>query len=98
MSKKALDISGARVQMPMKTFLELNGVFDHDRSTRHLGLLSNYTKHKTTLQTKYRVNGKRFKENTEFRMQMATWRTWFIHNDGDSEQFMMIEDLYKKYG
>ena len=39
------------------------------------------------------INGKRFKENTEFRIKWPRGQLGSL--PADSEQFMMIEDLYK---
>ena len=43
---------------------------------------------------KIRVDGKRFKENTEFRIKWPRGQLGSL--PADSEQFMLIEDLYKQ--
>ena len=89
MSKKPLNISEeAAVQMPMKTVASLIAMVA-------IGTWAYFGLHETLNQhsTKIELMQKDLSENTEFRI---TWpRGQLGALPADSEQFMMIEDLYK---
>ena len=89
MSKKALDISDeARVQMPMKTVARLIiivalGTMGYFQIVERLNIAD----------TKIKIMEKDLEENTEFRIKWPRGEMGSL--PADSEQFMMIEDLYK---
>ena len=89
MSKKPLNISEeAAVQMPMKTVASLivivaMGVWGY------FGIVEKLNQHSTRLE----LMEKDLEENTEFRIKWPRGQLGAL--PADSEQFMMIEDLYK---
>ena len=89
MSKKPLTISeSAAVQMPMKTVASLivivaMGVWGY------FGIVEKLNQHSTRLE----LMQKDLIENTEFRIKWPRGQLGSL--PADSEQFMMIEDLYK---
>ena len=89
MSKKALDISDeARVQMPMKTVVSLITMVAIG-TWAYFGIIETQNK----LQTHVELMTKDLSENTEFRIKWPRGQLGSL--PADSEQFMMIEDLYK---
>ena len=89
MSNKPLNIGEeARVQMPMKTVASLivivaMGVWGY------FGIVEKLNQHSTRLE----LMEKDLTENTDFRIKWARGQLGSL--PADSEQFMMIEDLYK---
>ena len=89
MSNKPLNIGEeARVQMPMKTVASLivivaMGVWGY------FGILEKLNQHSTRLE----LMEKDLTENTDFRIKWPRGQLGSL--PADSEQFMMIEDLYK---
>ena len=89
MSKKALDISdAARVQMPMKTVVSLITMVAIG-TWAYFGIIETQNK----LSTQVELMQKDLTENTEFRIKWPRGQLGSL--PADSEQFMMIEDLYK---
>ena len=89
MSKKALDISDeARVQMPMKTVVSLITMVAIG-TWAYFGIIETQNK----LSTQVELMQKDLTENTEFRIKWPRGQLGSL--PADSEQFMMIEDLYK---
>ena len=89
MSKKPLNISEeAAVQMPMKTVASLIAMVA-------IGTWAYFGLHETLNQhsTKIELMQKDLSENTEFRIKWPRGQLGSL--PADSEQFMMIEDLYK---
>ena len=89
MSKKPLNISEeAAVQMPMKTVASLIAMVA-------IGTWAYFGLHETLNQhsTKIELMQKDVSENTEFRIKWPRGQLGAL--PADSEQFMMIEDLYK---
>ena len=88
MSKKPLNISEeAAVQMPMKTVASLIiivalGTMGYFQMIERLNIAD----------TRIQIMEKDLQENTEFRIK---WPRGQLGSFADSEQFMMIEDLYK---
>ena len=89
MSKKPLNISEeAAVQMPMKTVASLIiivalGTMGYFQIVERLNIAD----------TKIKIMEKDLEENTEFRIKWPRGQLGSL--PADSEQFMMIEDLYK---
>ena len=89
MSKKPLTISeSAAVQMPMKTVASLIiivalGTMGYFQIVERLNIAD----------TKIKIMEKDLEENTEFRIKWPRGEMGSL--PADSEQFMMIEDLYK---
>ena len=89
MSNKPLNIGEeARVQMPMKTVASLiiivaMGVWGY------FGIVEKLNQHSTRLE----LMEKDLSENTDFRIKWPRGQLGSL--PADSEQFMMIEDLYK---
>ena len=89
MSKKPLNISEeAAVQMPMKTVASLIiivalGTMGYFQMVERLNIAD----------TKIQIMEKDLSENTEFRIKWPRGQLGSL--PADSEQFMMIEDLYK---
>ena len=89
MSKKPLTISeSAAVQMPMKTVASLIvivalGTMGYFQMVERLNIAD----------TKIQIMEKDLQENTEFRIKWPRGQLGAL--PADSEQFMMIEDLYK---
>ena len=89
MSKKPLDISDeARVQMPMKTVVSLITMVAIG-TWAYFGIIETQNK----LSTQVELMQKDLTENTEFRIKWPRGQRGSL--PADSEQFMMIEDLYK---
>ena len=89
MSKKALAISAeARVQMPMKTVVSLITMVAIG-TWAYFGIIEPQNK----LSTQVELMQKDLTENTEFRIKWPRGQLGSL--PADSEQFMMIEDLYK---
>ena len=89
MSKKPLNISEeAAVQMPMKTVASLIALVA-------IGTWAYFGPHETlnAHSTKIELMEKDLVENTEFRIKWPRGQLGSL--PADSEQFMMIEDLYK---
>ena len=89
MSKKPLNISEeAAVQMPMKTVASLIALVA-------IGTWAYFGLHETlnANSTKIELMEKDLVENTEFRIKWPRGQLGSL--PADSEQFMMIEDLYK---
>ena len=89
MSKKPLNIyEEAAVQMPMKTVASLIAMVA-------IGTWAYFGLHETLNQhsTKIELMQKDLSENTEFRIKWPRGQLGAL--PADSEQFMMIEDLYK---
>ena len=89
MNKKPLNISDeAAVQMPMKTVASLIAMVA-------IGTWAYFGLHETLNQhsTKIELMQKDLSENTEFRIKWPRGQLGAL--PADSEQFMMIEDLYK---
>ena len=89
MSKKPLTISeSAAVQMPMKTVASLiiivaRGTMGYFQMVERLNIAD----------TRIQIMEKDLQENTEFRIKWPRGQLGAL--PADSEQFMMIEDLYK---
>ena len=89
MSNKPLSISeSAAVQMPMKTVASLIiivalGTMGYFQMVERLNIAA----------TKIKIMEKDLQENTEFRIKWPRGQLGAL--PADSEQFMMIEDLYK---
>ena len=89
MNKKPLNISEeAAVQMPMKTVASLIALVAIG-TWAYLGLHETLNKHSTQIE----LMQKDLVENTEFRIKWPRGQLGSL--PADSEQFMMIEDLYK---
>ena len=89
MSKKPLNISEeAAVQMPMKTVASLIALVAIG-TWAYFGLHETLNKHSTQIE----LMQKDLVENTEFRIKWPRGQLGSL--PADSEQFMMIEDLYK---
>ena len=89
MSKKPLDISDeARAQMPMKTVVSLITMVAIG-TWAYFGIIETQNK----LSTQVELMSKDLTENTEFRIKWPRGQLGSL--PADSEQFMMIEDLYK---
>ena len=89
MSNKPLNISEeASVQMPMKTVSSLIAMFAIG-TWAYFGIIETQNK----LQTQVELMTKDLTENTEFRIKWPRGQLGSL--PADSEQFMMIEDLYK---
>ena len=90
MSKKPLDISDeARVQMPMKTVVSLITMVAIGTWV-YFGIIETQNK----LSTQVELMQKDLTENTEFRIKWPRGQLGSL--PADSEQFMLIEDLYKQ--
>jgi hypothetical protein len=91
MSKKPLNISEeAAVQMPMKTVASLIvivalGTMGYFQIVERLNIAD----------TRIQLMEKDLEENTEFRIKWPRGQLGSYSLPADSEQFMMIEDLYK---
>ena len=89
MSKQPLSISDeAKVQMPMKTVASLIAMVAIG-TWAYFGIIETQNKISTTLE----LMEKDLTENTEFRIKWPRGQLGSL--PADSEQFMMIEDLYK---
>ena len=89
MSKKPLNISEeAAVQMPMKTVASLIALVAIG-TWAYFGLHETLNKHSTQIE----LMQKDLVENTEFRIKWPRGQLGSL--PADSEQYMMIEDLYK---
>ena len=89
MSNKPLNISEeARVQMPMKTVASLIAMVTIG-TWAYFGIIETQNK----LSTQVELMQKDLTENTEFRIKWPRGQLGSL--PADSEQFMMIEDLYK---
>ena len=89
MSKKPLTISeSAAVQMPMKTVASLIALVAIG-TWAYFGLHETLNAHSTKIE----LMQKDLSENTEFRIKWPRGQLGAL--PADSEQFMMIEDLYK---
>ena len=89
MNKKPLNISEeAAVQMPMKTVASLIALVAIG-TWEYFGLHETLNKHSTQIE----LMQKDLVENTEFRIKWPRGQLGSL--PADSEQFMMIEDLYK---
>ena len=89
MKKPALDISEeASVQMPMKTVASLIAMVAIG-TWAYFGIIETQNK----LSTQVELMTKDLTENTEFRIKWPRGQLGSL--PADSEQFMMIEDLYK---
>ena len=89
MSKQPLNISDeAKVQMPMKTVVSLITMVAIG-TWAYFGIIETQNK----LQTQVELMTKDLTENTEFRIKWPRGQLGSL--PADSEQFMMIEDLYK---
>ena len=89
MSNKPLQISDeARVQMPMKTVASLIAMVAIG-TWAYFGIIETQNK----LSTQVELMSKDLTENTEFRIKWPRGQLGSL--PADSEQFMMIEDLYK---
>ena len=89
MSKQPLTISDeAAVQMPMKTVASLIALVAIG-TWAYFGIIETQNRISTTLE----LMEKDLKENTEFRIKWPRGQLGSL--PADSEQFMMIEDLYK---
>jgi len=88
-ANKSLDISEeARVQMPMKTVASLIAMVAIG-TWAYFGIIETQNK----IQTQVELMTKDLTENTEFRIKWPRGQLGSL--PADSEQFMMIEDLYK---
>ena len=89
MSNKPLNISeSAAVQMPMKTVASLIALVAIG-TWAYFGVIETQNKHNTRLQ----LMESDLEKNTEFRIK---WPRGLMGSlPADSEQFMLIEDLYK---
>ena len=89
MSKEPLNISDeAKVQMPMKTVVYLITMVAIG-TWAYFGIIETQNK----LSTQVELMSKDLTENTEFRIKWPRGQLGSL--PADSEQFMMIEDLYK---
>ena len=89
MAKQPLNISEeAAVQMPMKTVASLIAMVAIG-TWAYFGIIETQNKISTTLE----LMEKDLTENTEFRIKWPRGQLGSL--PADSEQFMMIEDLYK---
>ena len=89
MSKEPLNISDeAKVQMPMKTVVSLITMVAIG-TWAYFGIIETQNK----LSTQVELMSKDLTENTEFRIKWPRGQLGSL--PADSEQFMMIEDLYK---
>ena len=89
MANKALTISDeARVQMPMKTVASLIAMVAIG-TWAYFGIIETQNK----LSTQVELMSKDLTENTEFRIKWPRGQLGSL--PADSEQFMIIEDLYK---
>ena len=89
MNKKPLNISEeAAVQMPMKTVASLIALVAIG-TWAYFGLHETLNKHSTQIE----LMQKDLVENTEFRIKWPRGQLGSL--PADSEQYMMIEDLYK---
>jgi len=90
MNKQPLSISDeAKVQMPMKTVASLIALVAIG-TWAFFGIQEKLNKHSTQLQ----IMEKDLTENTEFRIK---WPRGLLGSlPADSEQFMLIEELYKQ--
>ena len=89
MSNKPLTISDeAKVQMPMKTVASLIAMVAIG-TWAYFGIIETQNK----LSTQVELMSKDLTENTEFRIKWPRGQLGSL--PADSEQFMMIEDLYK---
>ncbi len=89
MSNKPLNISEeARVQMPMKTVASLIAMVAIG-TWAYFGIIETQNK----LSTQVELMQKDLTENTDFRIKWPRGQLGSL--PADSEQFMMIEDLYK---
>ena len=89
MSNKPLNISDeARVQMPMKTVASLIAMVAIG-TWAYFGIIESQNRMATTLE----LMQKDVEHNTEFRIKWPRGQMGSL--PADSEQFMMIEDLYK---
>ena len=89
MNKKPLNISEeAAVQMPMKTVASVIALVAIG-TWAYFGLHETLNKHSTQIE----LMQKDLVENTEFRIKWPRGQLGSL--PADSEQFMMIEDLYK---
>ena len=89
MSNKPLSISDeAKVQMPMKTVASLIAMVAIG-TWAYFGIIETQNKIQTTVE----LMSKDLTENTEFRIKWPRGQLGSL--PADSEQFMMIEDLYK---
>ena len=89
MSKQPLTISDeAAVQMPMKTVASLIALVAIG-TWAYFGIIETQNKISTTVE----LMSKDLTENTEFRIKWPRGQLGSL--PADSEQFMMIEDLYK---
>ena len=89
MANKPLNISEeARVQMPMKTVASLIAMVAIG-TWAYFGIIETQNK----LSTQVELMSKDLTENTEFRIKWPRGQLGSL--PADSEQFMMIEDLYK---
>ena len=89
MSKKPLNISEeAAVQMPMKTVASLIAMIAVG-TWAYFGIHEKLNQHSTQIE----LMQKDLAENTEFRIKWPRGQLGSL--PADSEQFMMIEDLYK---
>ena len=89
MNKKPLNISEeAAVQMPMKTVVSLITMVPIG-TWAYFGIIETQNK----LSTQVELMQKDLTENTEFRIKWPRGQLGSL--PADSEQFMMIEDLYK---
>ena len=89
MANKPLNISDeARVQMPMKTVASLIAMVAIG-TWAYFGIIETQNK----LSTQVELMSKDLTENTEFRIKWPRGQLGSL--PADSEQFMMIEDLYK---
>ena len=89
-NNKPLNISEeARVQMPMKTVASLIGMVAIGTWV-YFGLIETQNQHHTRLQ----LMESDLEKNTEFRIKWPRGQLGSL--PADSEQFMLIEDLYKQ--
>ena len=89
MANKPLNISDeAKVQMPMKTVVSLITMVAIG-TWAYFGIIETQNK----LSTQVELMSKDLTENTEFRIKWPRGQLGSL--PADSEQFMMIEDLYK---
>ena len=90
MANKPLNISEeARVQMPMKTVASLIAMVAIG-TWAYFGIIETQNK----LSTQVELMSKDLTENTEFRIKWPRGQLGSL--PADSEQFMLIEDLYKQ--
>ena len=90
MSDKTLNISDeAKVQMPMKTVLSLLSMVAIG-TWAYFGVIETQNK----ISTRLELMEKDLTENTDFRIKWPRGQLGSL--PADSEQFMLIEDLYKQ--